>query len=158
MYPFTYRFTQSLTRMFPDYPARALTAELALACLELLSTTWSAPLDDVALSTIVAYTNVQDPWTTEAASCLAARITASQLSVDGLAAFIVGPLLHGYVRPIFSGSTHKVTDLGRPVQFPGGSSGPRELGLDQTPRWKRSDPPVTSVFSWAVEKATVSSL
>lgn len=141
--------------MLPDYTARALTAELALACLELLSTTWSAPLDDQALLSIVSYTDVHDPWTTHAASCLATRLAASRLPADRLAAFIVGPLLQAYIRPIFSGSSDKVTSLGRPVQFHGRPSSPRKPGFDNALRWKHSDPPVTSVFLWAVKNATV---
>ncbi|PNY29990.1 Uncharacterized protein TCAP_00065 [Tolypocladium capitatum] len=139
-----------------DYTARALTAELALTCLDLLSTASSAPLDDQALLSIVSYTDVRDPWTTHAASRLAARLVSSHLPADRPASFIVGPLLQAYVRPVFSGSSDKVTSSGRPVQFHGRLSSPRKLGMDNMPCWKQSDPPVTSVFRWAVENASTS--
>lgn len=130
--------------------SRGPAAELALACLALLS----SPLDDAALITVIAYTEDSAPWTTSGGACLAAQLVQSQLPQEKLADFISGPLLQSYIRPIISSAaSSRLTGSGRPVQFHHNTDASQKARLDAA--WKRCEPPVTTVFGWAVEKAHV---
>lgn len=136
--------------MFLDdsYGTHALIAELVLAALELLSR-WDVDLlHSQALVLIAAYTDVNDPWTTQSASGLATNLLASSLSVDKLGPFIVGPVLQGYVRPIFQF---------RGTVNPLGSGWGVRHSIAERSHWKERDPLVMSVFRWAVDNANVRS-
>ncbi|UNI20373.1 hypothetical protein JDV02_006467 [Purpureocillium takamizusanense] len=131
-----------------DLASRGPAAELALACLALLS----PALDDSTLLTVIAYTEDSAPWTTEGGARLAAELIQSQLDPMRLDNFISGPLLQGYIRPMISSTTcSRLTGSGRPVQFHQ-NTGVSRNALPDAP-WKRCEPPVMTIFGWAVEKA-----
>jgi hypothetical protein len=129
------------------------TAEAASACLYQLSTAWSYRLDDNVLLLTTAYTDSNDPWTTEAGAYSSSTMLEQHLLGDRLTEFIVKTVLQGYLRPLFSKSTTKVTDSGRPNQFPDSAS--QRIGLEQAP-WKAQQPRVISTFRWAVHSSNVS--
>lgn len=137
----------------PLAEANSLVAEAGLACLQLLSTSWSCRLDDVALLSVVHYTDPEDSWTTGEAASLASRVLDRHLPGTKVADFIAGPLLQTYLRPIFSKSSARVTAAGRPSHFlePTDRSRPQL----EPPSWKRSGLHVVSDFKWAVQASDV---
>lgn len=139
-----------------DYESDALTIEVALACLDLLASTWHCGLDDRTLVFTTAYTNPRDPWTTEKASLLASRLLKMSINEENTRQFIVESILQEHLRPIFSKSTGKLTASGRPSRFPDQEHKSR-AGLE-TPSWGKQGLQVISVFRWAVETSSVSSL
>ncbi|KYK61912.1 hypothetical protein DCS_03057 [Drechmeria coniospora] len=130
----------------------ALTAELVLASIHILSASSDSSLDDQALLCVIAYTDVRDPWTTETAFQLASRIIAANLPPSRHAEFIVGSILQTYIRPVLSASSSgKLTGSGRPSHFPSGVSNASKSAFASS--WKQSNPPVTTLFHWAVKNA-----
>ncbi|KAL7897949.1 hypothetical protein HDV63DRAFT_404302 [Trichoderma sp. SZMC 28014] len=105
-----------------DYAAHSLAAEIGLALLVIISLFCSSPtepflLDDVALISVVAYTDGTDAWTTEESSQLASRLFKSSLAGDKLDTFITQRLLQETLRPLFSKSSTRLTASGRPSQL-----------------------------------------
>lgn len=115
-----------------------------LAALELLSRSLPELVDDQALVLIIAYTNINDSWTTQPSAYLASDLIASHLPNDQLTSFIVGPVLQAYVRPIFS-------------QTGGSGRSAQTRDVLERPLWKQRDPLAASVFRWAVDNADVKS-
>lgn len=127
--------------------------EAGLACLQLLSTTWSCSLDNTSLLSIVHYTDPSDQWTTEKAATLASGLLDQHLAGAELGEFIAGPLLQTYLRPIFSKSSARVTTSGRPSHF----RDPADNSTNHMapPAWKLAGLQVVSDFHWAVRAADV---
>ncbi|KAF7558808.1 hypothetical protein G7046_g5357 [Stylonectria norvegica] len=137
-----------------DQRPSASAAEAGIACLMLLSTTWSHALDDSILLSAIAYNDARDPWTTARAATVASRLIDEQLTADKRADFIIGPVLQSYLRPLFTKSS-RVTASGRPSQYPTSIGQPQPVA--QIPLWKTQDPWAVTILRWAV-RASESSL
>lgn len=104
---------------------------------------------------ITAYTDSRDSWTTEHAALQASHLLDTSLSGGRTRDFIVGSILQDYLRPLFSKSTSKVTESGRPSQFRNQEHVQRD-GLEP-PSWKKQGPKAIAVLRWAVKTSEVGS-
>jgi Tti2 family len=109
---------------------------------------------------IIAYTDIQDPWTTEAtkhaAEQLLARHRDQLLSHD----FIIDHVLAGYIRPLFSGSKPAtVTPQGRKAinPVPKVANHPSDQDSANKP-WKSQDVSSLTTFRWAILNMDVSNM
>ncbi|ETS83339.1 hypothetical protein PFICI_05215 [Pestalotiopsis fici W106-1] len=133
--------------------------EVGLAILESLQGTYKAKLDPKVLVATTAFTNPQDPWTTQAAGTLAQTILAAALDRPGAKeTLITSTILTTFLRPLFSRSRPAtVTASGRkaefvePARYAGAApDGPTEAELKP---WKYAHAYAVTVFAWAVEHA-----
>lgn len=103
-----------------------------------------------------AHTNPEDPWSSETSAQLASSLLITSLDTDEEREdFIVGSVLQGYLRPIFSkgGANTSVTAEGRPAAFrEPAQTAPRPPA--EAP-WKEAGPQVVTIFQWAVTSANV---
>lgn len=144
-----------------DYAAHSLAAEIGLALLVIISLFCSSPtepflLDDVALISVVAYTDGTDAWTTEESSQLASRLFKSSLAGDKLDTFITQRLLQETLRPLFSKSSTRLTASGRPSQLAQQpTSTQARTSLDSVSQ-EREKLHAASICKWAVMLCSVS--
>jgi hypothetical protein len=144
--------------------------ELGLRILTVLSQKFQAVLDEETLLAVTAYTNAAaDPWTTEAASALAAALLDEQLlgsrggaanggTQDRRAVFITSTVLTGFLRPLFLASRPAaVTASGRKAEFvtpPAGGIGALHEAPERARKpWKHARRYAMTVFEWAVRYA-----
>lgn len=138
----------------------SLTAEAGLSVLhDLVMHSPSTPngfgLSNTELVNIVVFTNCHDPWTTDKAACDASRILALLLPGDKMSDFLVGNILQGLLRPIFSNSSSTVPASLR-LSHPQDSRSARQ-GVVEHLAWKHPNPQTVSIFRWAVQMANVGS-
>ncbi|KAI5457218.1 hypothetical protein BGZ63DRAFT_408664 [Mariannaea sp. PMI_226] len=139
-----------------DSETSTLMAEVGITCLQLLSSTWSCNLDNAALLKLAAFTDPRDPWTTEEAAIVASHLLKTELDVEKLAAFIAGPVLQEFLKPLFAKSSSRVTESGRPDHYllAAGSTQQHK----KTSIWKTTFPSAIAVVRWAVEVSEISLL
>ena len=127
-------------------------AEAGLACLDLLS---SSPyrMDESTLLTVVAYTDESDSWTTPKSAEAATSILDAQLEGLKQDEFITKAVLQGYLRPLFTKSSTRVTESGRPSYYDVPAE--RNRPLSQTPLWKQKDHWAVATLGWAVKASEV---
>lgn len=109
-------------------------------------------IDENILLSWIAYTNVDDPWTSkdleEKAGELLNRHQEQLLTPD----FIVDHVLAGFIRPLFSSSRAPIiTPQGRKAISAGSTSLHQANNLDSSSKaWKSRDVHAVAVFEWAV--------
>jgi hypothetical protein len=134
----------------------------ALKCIQHLQAHFLSQeqINPDTLLSIIAYTDVEDPWTTEATQRTAEQVLGYRqkqlISYD----FIIKHVLVGFIRPLFSGSqTPSVTPQGRKavsqtVQKPHHL---RDLDASKTP-WKFREVSAMTVLRWTIRNMDVSNL
>ncbi|KAH6989424.1 hypothetical protein BKA56DRAFT_611684 [Ilyonectria sp. MPI-CAGE-AT-0026] len=127
----------------------ALVAEAGIACLHLLSLTWSYSLDDSTLLKVVAFTDPRDSWTTIKAAGVASGLLQTQLSTVRKTEFIVGPILQTFLKPLFAKSSSRVTASGRPAHYQETAERGRQPAAASS--WKGHAPWAVSTLRWAVD-------
>lgn len=131
----------------------ALVAEAGIACLHLLSLTWSYSLDDSTLLKVVAFTDPRDSWTTVKAAGVASGLLQTQLSAVRKTEFIVGPILQTFLKPLFAKSSSRVTASGRPAHYQ--ATAERGRHPPAASSWKGHAPWAVSTLRWAVDASEV---
>lgn len=112
--------------------------------------------------TVISFTSLTDPWTTQETHDLAEALVAEQLVThhhqDG-SSVLHEDILKGYLRPLFSKSRPKaVTESGRKAAFPEDDDSHRGL-TDETKEvkpWKYADHRAITIFQWVASTAAVS--
>ncbi|KAK8052530.1 hypothetical protein PG993_003915 [Apiospora rasikravindrae] len=137
--------------------------ELGLNILHTLTIRHPFTLSPSALLSVVAYTNPQDPWTSDASADLAHSLLQSHFSQEETPArtekklsrggFITDTLLTQHLRPLFSKSRPAtVTASGRKAAFV--EDRPSTVLEDKAAKaWKYSHVYAVTVFEWAVTTA-----
>ncbi|KAF7545837.1 hypothetical protein G7Z17_g8870 [Cylindrodendrum hubeiense] len=133
----------------PDQEMAALVAEAGIACLHLISVTWSYNLDDSTLLKLVAFTDLRDPWVTNKAVKVASGLLREQLTASTMAGFIIGPVLQTFLKPLFAKSSSRVTASGRPAHYQETAEKGRQP--PKTSSWKALAPWAISTLRWAVD-------
>ncbi|KAH7163633.1 hypothetical protein B0J13DRAFT_580686 [Dactylonectria estremocensis] len=133
----------------PDQETSAMVAEAGIACLQLISLTWSYSLDDSTLLKVVAFTDCRDPWATEKAASVASELLRTQLTANRVVEFVVGPVLQTFIKPLFAKSSSRVTTSGRPTQYQ--ATPERGQQPPKTSSWKDHAPWAVSTMRWAVD-------
>ncbi|KAK7955930.1 uncharacterized protein PG986_005152 [Apiospora aurea] len=133
-----------------------LKGELGLNILDTLTTRHPFTLSPSALLSVVAYTNPQDPWTSDTSADIARNLLQSQFPRDPPAGkklskgdFITDTLLTQHLRPLFSKSRPStVTASGRKAAFV--EEQPSTVLEDKSAKaWKYSHVYAVTVFEWA---------
>ncbi|KAH7171548.1 tRNA nucleotidyltransferase [Dactylonectria macrodidyma] len=133
----------------PGQETAALVTEAGIACLQLLSLTWSYSLDDATLLKVVAFTDCRDPWTTKKAASVASELLRTQLTATRAVEFVVGPVLQTFIKPLFAKPSSRITASGRPARY---QTPPQRGQLPpKTSSWKDHAPWVVSTLRWAVD-------
>ncbi|KAJ3492627.1 hypothetical protein NLG97_g5264 [Lecanicillium saksenae] len=133
-----------------DTFAAATAAEAVLAALYSFNAEAEIIQNDVLLNTI-PYSQTSQAWTTQVAASVAERLLKRYLPGEKKQEFIIGDILQGYLRPIFSKSTSSVTAEGRPALFREPSP---EGGFHaQKAAWKDAGLHVVAIFEWAVQSS-----
>lgn len=135
-----------------DKPDR-LAFEAALACLHVLGARSRAGLPNKIAAHVSAFTDTRNSWTTQEAQGFATSIIDGRVTEDGLNEFVVEGILKGWIRPVFSKSTTRVTASGRPAHFPM-SDDRSNRGLEP-PAWKADGSRLIPAFRWAVGASDV---
>jgi hypothetical protein len=116
-------------------------------------------IDPTLLLSLLAYTDIEDPWASEATQKLALELLSMHQTQLLANRFIVDYVLIGFVRPLFSNSKPPaVTPQSRKALNPM----PKEYRSsgEQDPSnkpWKFRDVYTVTVFRWVVTNADVSS-
>ncbi|ROW07998.1 hypothetical protein VPNG_06114 [Cytospora leucostoma] len=132
-------------------------APLGLEVLQVLSEEFSAKFSEDTICTVLSFTDLTDPWTTQEAFDLANAVIAEQVLRYRDRAVLNEDILKGYLRPLFSKARPKtVTASGRKAAFPEEDDPHRGL-TDETKDvkpWKYADHRAITVFEWVVSTAT----
>jgi hypothetical protein len=116
-------------------------------------------IDEHILLSWIAYTNVDDPWTSkvlqEEAGELLNRHQEQSLTPD----FIIDHVLAGFIRPLFSSSrAPAITSQGRKAINASSISLNQQNNMDSSNKaWKSRDVHAVAVFEWAVGHMDVGS-
>lgn len=136
---------------------RRISLEATLSSLDILAHTGGSNLDERTLVFLTAYANSQDPWTTKESAKYASHLLEPVTSEDRIDSFIVESILQNHLRPLFSNTTNKVTQAGRPAQCSPPDQRVLPQGLRQ-PEWKTHGSLIISMFRWAVVMSTVENM
>ncbi|KAK8060605.1 hypothetical protein PG996_010535, partial [Apiospora saccharicola] len=135
--------------------------ELGLNILRTLSNRNPFTLTSSALLSMVAYTNPQDPWTSDASADIARSLLQSQFSQEATgkpvskAEFITDTLLTLHLRPLFSKSRPATINAsGRKAAFVEEMTSTM-LEDRANKLWKYAHVYAVTVFEWAVTNAAV---
>lgn len=136
--------------------------ELGLNILRTLTNHRPFTLSPSALLSVVAYTNTQDSWTSDAAAGIAHHLLQSQFSQEvtgkpSKAEFIADALLTQHLRPLFSKSRPATVNVsGRKAAFV--EEQPSTVLEDRaTKPWKYAHVYAVTIFEWAVTHAATTS-
>lgn len=127
-------------------------AEAALALILMLCSASQCRLEDSSLLDVAAYTDPRDPWSHTKSAELATDLLAKQITGgEEKRAFITGPVLQGYLKPLFSHSSTRVTASGRPSYY---QAAPQpHQPLSEKPYWKKQAPWAIAVTRWVVKES-----
>lgn len=133
--------------------------DAGLEILQLLFKGTSLKPDSQVLFTVIAFTDMIDPWTTDSTLSKAKEILRTQFEalVDETS-FIGETILKDYLRPLFSKSRPPtVTASGRKAEYPEDADRLHGLLQDngETKPWKYVDLRALPVFAWAVHRSSV---
>jgi hypothetical protein len=136
-------------------------ATLGLQSLQTLITQLSSPrpstLDPRIVLSLIAFTSLQDLWTTPTTLQLSQSLLSLYTTQTHSPDFILTSLLNTFIRPIFSHSKPStITSSGRKA-MPSSAPAPKfDAGAERSSKpWKYEVVYAVRVFAWAVEKAPV---
>jgi hypothetical protein len=117
-------------------------------------------VDSNALLSIMAYTDVEDPWTLEATQEAAEQVLGYHQKQLKTHEFVVEHVLTGFIRPLFSGSqTTSVTSQGRKAITQAVQKPHHLHNLDESKKpWKFREVYAMAVLRWAIRNMDVRNL
>jgi hypothetical protein len=147
--------TQLSDLLWPPSASKKQRTEATLACLSLLPSSALDTSPNQLLLRLAAFIDPQYPWTTPEAGRISSSILDRILPYDDAQRsrekFIVESILQGYLRPLFSRTTSKVTSSGRPSAYQEDAAARMETRLNvEEPAWKKEGPHALAIFQWAV--------
>lgn len=116
-------------------------------------------IDEDILLGWLAYTNVEDPWTSKVLRGLAEELLSRHQEQLLTPEFIINHVLMGFIRPLFSSTrTPAITPQGRKAINASSTTLNQQNDLDSSSKaWKSRDVHAMAVFEWAVGHMDVGS-